>query len=179
MNVFHLIIHHFIIRFIPWIQLESQTLWYSKGDLIFSYERSFGIFKKKRNIIKLPNKEDVSKFMLVDDFVICAGLNGTLSMWNKHSGKQLCLFSGHRSAINSIDSCKNKLIITGSKDKSVKLWNIDFDENQNIKLIKRCKTINIEDRVLCVAVNERQKQFLLGTAGCSSQSPLRLYDIEK
>ncbi len=59
-------------------------------------------------------------------YIYSTSRSGNLSVWETHSGKQISEFSEHERGITSIDvGAVGNQIITGGRDKVVKLWNFD------------------------------------------------------
>jgi WD40 repeat protein len=157
----------------PWISLEKDFLWFTKGDTLLKYRRN----PKTGNIcghqlIKVCTKhEDICRFVIKNDLIISGGRKGSIAVWDKYKGKVVVKQNrAHSFDINSVDSTLN-LIISGSKDTYVKLWSLNNG-------LKCQKTISVEDRIWTLAINDIKQQFIVGSAGCGPNKSLLLYDIE-
>jgi len=67
---------------------------------------------------------------------------------------------------------------TRFRDKSVKVWTFNNNNDNNNNSLVINYSVLLEDRIWSVAVNESKAQFIIGSAGCRSNKPLLLYDIE-
>ncbi|CAG2164197.1 unnamed protein product [Oppiella nova] len=166
-------------RFMPWICLQKDFLWFTKGNLIHRYKRnpkSGSVYKHLLKVYKTG--EDICRFVVNDDFVVSGGWKGSIAVWRKSCDKPVMSRNQlHSNDINSIDISKNKLI-TGSKDKLVKICSL-FNDNVNADSVLRVdKIIEVNDRVLNVAIDELGTSFIVGSAGCGPLQPLLLYDIQ-
>ncbi|ETO04230.1 G-protein beta WD-40 repeats containing protein [Reticulomyxa filosa] len=100
-------------------------------------------------------------------YTICSGsLDKTIRIWDIETAKQLSVFEGHGSFVNSVKYGSNELIntiLSGSADKSVRLW--DIRSGQQIQVFNghtnsinsveyspflvKNKEIDISSNVLC------------------------------
>lgn len=161
--------------------MDKHFIWFTKGDLILKHKRNAKngtIFKNFIHKLITPN-EDICRFLVTNDFVISGGRKGSIAVWDKSSAKQL--FYGrnlHSNDINSVDFYRKDLVISGSKDQSVKIWSLKgFNSNRNCFLSLK-NTIEINDRVWSVSTNDFQGSVLVGSAACAQRKPLLMYDIE-
>ncbi|XP_013780611.1 F-box/WD repeat-containing protein 4-like, partial [Limulus polyphemus] len=134
-------------KYMPWIQLEADKLWYSKGSNIFCYTRKpRGRLQHKPLLVLRGHVDDVCHFVCRDGIVYSGSRYGTVCGWHADNGKLLFRSHlSHFSDINSVDAWNN-IIVSGSKDGTVKTWNV-----QKGLLVLR-STLQIRDRVWSLTV---------------------------
>ena len=125
-----------------------------------------------------PN-EDICRFVVKNGFVISGGRKASISVWDKTNAKKLCFERNlHLNDINCVDFCRTNLIISGSKDQTIKFWSL-ISNNYNRKSVLRLKnTIEVNERVWDLSSNDSQNCVLVGNACCGRRKPLITYDIE-
>ncbi|XP_054167414.1 F-box/WD repeat-containing protein 4-like [Oppia nitens] len=168
-------------RYLPWICLEKDFLWLTKGNIILRYKRKSNNYcVYKRFVQKLMSAtQDICRFVVTNDLVISGGRRGCIAIWDKYSGKSIYYENNlHLNDINSVDSYKNRLIISGSKDKHIKLWSIIDNNFRSDVYLNYENTILVNDRIWTVATNELSDSFIVGSAGCGPMQPLIQYDIQ-
>lgn len=160
-------------RFIPWLQLERENVWYSQGASILKFGRSRDGGIKERQIMALcGHSDDVGRFVCKRGLCISGGSDGSFVIWKSHRGSTLhhrryC----HAKAISSVDYCQNT-VVTGSRDKTIKIWSL------NEKFVSTlASTIRLRDRVCSVAIMEDSQLLLSGSAGCHGVPPLQAFDL--
>lgn len=159
--------------YMPWLQLEHDSLWYSKGNVILCYSRfTDGTISKVPKHVLRGHVEDVCKFVSKDGLVVSGGRDGAILGWDHDTGRFLfCHRHSHNSDINSVDCWKN-IIVSGSRDKTAKIW---VHQNNSTQ----CQhSINMLDRVWTVAITSCGRSMLCGSAGYNSVPPLQMYDLE-
>jgi WD40 repeat protein len=74
----------------------------------------------------LSAKKVLSVAISSDGQIIASGLaDGSITLWNKKTGKELRTFSGHSGSIHSLAiSADGKTLASGSRDNTIKIWNI-------------------------------------------------------
>uniref|UniRef100_T1JH75 F-box domain-containing protein n=1 Tax=Strigamia maritima TaxID=126957 RepID=T1JH75_STRMM len=171
-NEVYLIKHQ--TRYMPWLQMSCEKLWYSKGSVIQCFQRckSGYIVKQKPIYTLMGHVEDVCRFVHRRCMIISGGRDGCICGWNAETGEFLFYKrSSHTNDVNSVDAAEN-IILSGSKDQTVQVWS-----SQNQTLVQQY-SLNIEDRVWAVALSPHLKTFLVGTAGYYNLTPLQLFDLE-
>jgi len=120
------------IRYMPRIQLQRSTLWVSWGKCIWSHpRRKDGSVGQTTNKVFKGHTDDVSKFVVKDGCLISGGRDRALFGWHAETGefmfaKRYC----HGSEVSAVDITKHPtssaggLIVTGSRDKTVKVWTL-------------------------------------------------------
>lgn len=156
-----------------------------------------GRIKTKPTMKLKCHQEDILKFKVTNNFIATGSLDGTLAVWNKHSGSLLSTrYKAHASVINSIDCLHSKFLITGSKDLHAKIWKLNYegfegdqnsigtddDDDPNNSHGYSCsllfsQSIFIGDRVLSVSCSEDRGWAAIGSAGCTTKRPIWLYDL--
>lgn len=160
--------------YMPWLQLSSKYLWYSKASIILCYARTKDGIKIKPPVYTLRGHiEDVCRFVQRDGFIVSGGRDGAICGWDEEKGQFLfCWRRCHNSDINSVDIWKN-IIVSGSRDKNVKIW---YRQSGSTMCCKHA--IQIRDRVWAVAIPFCGRSLLVGSAGYNGIPPLQLYDLE-
>ena len=59
-----------------------------------------------------------------DEFVVTAGLDSTLSVWDASNGELIRKLFGHRNMIHSLDIGRDGVAVTGSSDGSIRVWDV-------------------------------------------------------
>ncbi|XP_076367589.1 F-box/WD repeat-containing protein 4 isoform X2 [Tachypleus tridentatus] len=160
-------------KYMPWIQLEANKLWYSRGSNIFCYTRKpRGLLQHTPELVLRGHVDDVCHFVCKDGIVYSGSRNGTVCGWHADNGK--LLFRSHLSHFSDINSVDvwNNIIVSGSKDGTVKTWNV-----QKGLLVPR-STLHIRDRVWSLTITPINRFLVTGSAGFNGIPPLQLYDLE-
>ena len=162
--------------------MDRQFLWLTKGNEILKYKRNAknGSIYKHSIVNKfVASNEDICRFVVKNDYIVSGGRNGSLALWNKSSAKKVFYKNKlHSNDVNSVDFCQpSSLLVSGSKDHTFKVWSLSH-HNQKPSLELR-NTIEVNDRVWNVSVNESMNSLIVGTAGCGILKPLLMYDIER
>ncbi|XP_053358007.1 F-box/WD repeat-containing protein 4 isoform X2 [Clarias gariepinus] len=163
------------INLLPWIQLDGDVLYLSQAADIGAYDlrgSERGRFQHNRVDVFSGHQEDVCRFTLTDAHLISAGGDGKIIVHYKNRDYSVEYF-GHNQEVNCIDS-RGELIISGSRDKTAKVWTLNPDE-----LGKCLHTIPTYDRVWSVAISPSLCTFVTGTACCENFAPLRIWDTER
>ena len=118
-----------------------------------------------------PNEE----FLVVGGFILGSGNDGSragaIRIYNYHSGKLIKVLKSHTNTVNDLSfSPDGKFLISGSADKSVKIWDIE-----KLELYKTIKIHN--DVVTAVKIFQKDNEYLSLSTGNDNQ--LILYNINK
>lgn len=73
------------------------------------------------------NKKDIYtiKFHSLGESLICGGYDRELKLYDINSNKQIKSYTGHISAITSVDfNVRGNMLVSGSKDTSIKFWDV-------------------------------------------------------
>lgn len=161
-------------RYMPWLSLNSNYLWVSKGRTILSYQRKHdGIFCSHPVHKLVGHGDDVCRFVETENVIISGGRDGALCGWSSDSGELvLCKRDCHMSDINAV-SIINDTLISGSRDKTIKFWRWQQDP-----YFDPLRTINVRDRVWCTSANPKGNLCAIGSSGYHQVPPLHLYDLE-
>ena len=167
-------------KFMPRLQLDNKRLWVSWGSRIWCHPRlpGGGVAKHTTKLLR-AHSDDVSKFVVSDGMVVSGGRDRSLCGWSANSGhflfaRRYC----HAGEITAVDvSARGHVIVTGSRDKHVLVWNLQEDPDRDTALLpvpvhRRC----VDDRVWSLATNNTGL-MCVGTAGTRGTCPLRLYDL--
>jgi len=97
-------------------------------------------------------------------------MDNSIRSWDLQTGKCKDIFRGHSSDVNSVD-CFDDVIVSGSKDKTVKVWSL-----QDLSCVH---TVHVEDNVWSVSPNPSFRSVVSGSSGHTrGVSPLQLWDID-
>ncbi|XP_072533075.1 F-box/WD repeat-containing protein 4 [Salminus brasiliensis] len=163
------------INLLPWIQLDGDVLYLSQAADIGAYHlrgAKGGKFQHYKMAVFKGHEEDVCRFTLTDTHLVSAGGEGKIIVCDRKSDYSVGYY-GHDQEVNCID-CKGDLIISGSRDRTAKLW--PLTPNQ---LGKCLHTVPTYDRVWSVAISPSLCTFVTGTACCENLAPLRIWDTER
>lgn len=115
---------------------------------------------------------DVCRFHIGQKFIITGGWHGILS-WFMVDGKDIKMnITAHDSDISDVTSFDD-VIISGSRDHSVKIWRL-MDDGEWIDLLQ---TLPMHDKVLSLAMNKYKRIFAIGTGGLDGVHPLQVKDL--
>ncbi|XP_046386000.1 F-box/WD repeat-containing protein 4 [Ischnura elegans] len=159
-------------KYMPKLVLEKGILWISRGSSILAYKRDKDYCLSRRPIVVLEGqREDVCHFVKCGNVIISGERYGALVGWSANTGKKTFeLKNGHSSDVNSVDNV-GCLIISGSRDETVKVWNISDPST-----CEESFSIDIGDRVCSVALSPNADVFCCGSAGLHNISPLHIFD---
>jgi len=166
-------------KYMPRIQLDARRLWVSWGSRIWCHPRlpQGGVAKTTSRVLR-GHSDDVSKFVVSEGMVVSGGRDRSLCGWSQHSGE--FLFARrycHGGEITAVDvTARGAVIVTGSRDKNILVWNIQEDPDRDALLPVPVQRTCVDDRVWCVAANDLGL-LAVGTAGTRGVPPVRLYDL--
>ncbi|XP_022540437.2 F-box/WD repeat-containing protein 4 isoform X2 [Astyanax mexicanus] len=98
--------------------------------------------------------------------------DGKIIVHDRKSAESVAFYA-HEQEVNCID-CKGDLIISGSRDRTAKLWALTPKP-----FGRRLHTMPTDDRVWSVAISPSLCTFVTGTACCEDFDPLRIWDTER
>jgi WD40 repeat protein/uncharacterized caspase-like protein len=78
-----------------------------------------------RMVVQLTHSNHVSSMDISDDgeFLVSAGWDNTVRLWNARTGQEIRRFEGHADVVRSVAlSSDGSLLLTGSADKTARLW---------------------------------------------------------
>jgi len=169
---------------LPWLILECDLLWIGAGSHIRAYARTPpATFSYKPHVSKnsprgcrpllnlVSSSGDVGRFVVKDGIVVAGDTDGSLLVWRASSGKlQFKVPQCHSSEISSVGLHKN-LIVSGSRDRTVKVWQYSW------RNLREVHEINVEDRVLSLDIDPSGSVLCTGTGGHFNVAPSQLYDL--
>ncbi|KAK3919121.1 F-box/WD repeat-containing protein 4 [Frankliniella fusca] len=163
-------------KFMPWLQLERDVLWFSRGRQILALKRRLNAIGCVPAQSFVPHREDVSRFVVKSGMVISGGRDGSLSAWTLRQNKKCSEERfAHNSDITDVDYDGHQVIVTASKDETIKVWSLEDDK------IKPKMSVVTDDRVWTVALQPGSSSMLCyGMSGHHhTKPPLCLYNVER
>lgn len=164
-------------KLMPWIQLTADVLWWSGGNRLCAFRRG-NSFRQGDCIFNYENfKSDVCKFIVRDDYVIAGFRDGSLKFWARFMGDQDIYYRIEKAHLTDIDALDefSKLIVTGSADGVVKIWNPKQDEEfAHVP----SAVLSVPDRIWSMAIDPLGTKFAVGSAGICRGSSLHMFDLE-
>lgn len=166
-------------KFMPRLQLDNKRLWVSWGSRIWCHPRlPGGAIAKHTTRVLRGHSDDVSKFVVSEGMVVSGGRDRALCGWSATSGQ--FLFARrycHAGEVTAVDvAAQGRLIVTGSRDKHLLVWNVQEDPDREALLPVPVHRACVEDRVWSLATNPTGL-LCVGTAGTRGVAPLKLYDL--
>ena len=85
-------------------------------------------------------------FVKLKDNTIATGHDGSIKLWNKNNFQLITTFSAHTGKVSSLAVLSNGLLISGSNDFTIKIWNSTYlvqtlnDHNSSVSNILVFKT---------------------------------------
>ena len=90
--------------------------------------RAYDLFRSRNFKVLIPNEQCQLGTLSIDSNseIVCAGALDTfnLYLWSIRSGRLLEIFSGHEAPISTTCFTQSSLLISGSWDKTIRLWDI-------------------------------------------------------
>ena len=135
------------VKFIP--NEKNGNFLFSSNDNLLKY------YNKKNNSIQIfeGHLDFIMNITIKENLIITSSKDNSIRIWKyiiNEEGeiniKTICILLGHSETVNTTDFIykKNKKLISGCKDGSIKLWNIEkiFNKNTNLNLSKNKKNQN-------------------------------------
>ncbi len=167
-------------RYMPRVQIDAQTLWVSWGTQVWAHpRRPDGTVCRTASKVLRGHSDDVSRFVVKDNFVVSGGRDKTLVAWRQTSNrnydfafaKRYC----HGSEISAVDVAgRGSLVVSGSRDRFVKIWRLSNNTNDVPVLLTE---YNIQDRVWSLA-SSNSNVLAVGTAGLGGIPSLNMFDLD-
>ncbi len=102
-------------------------------------------------------------------YVASASQDNTVNVWNSLTWKSIRNYTGHSSAVYSVDQIDNDTMVSGSQDQTIRIWKISTGET--------LKIITFTVPVILVRVfSIDSKQIVCGKLGTSNN--LQIYNYE-
>ncbi|CAH1175624.1 unnamed protein product [Phaedon cochleariae] len=167
-------------KIMPWIHMNDQFLWFSRGNEILCFERNYnGINIHKPSFsLKTERNEDIVNFQLNSNFLVCGLREG--GIWLIDLCEKSTLFEVekcHNSDVTSIDmSQRGNLIVSGSKDSILKIWKLEEDPKWNA-VESHCQIL--QDLIWKVSLSEDTSMIAVGTSGKTNSSSIFIHDVER
>ncbi|PVD39432.1 hypothetical protein C0Q70_02062 [Pomacea canaliculata] len=159
------------IRLLPWVQKDENILWISRGNQICKFHVKSSGHLREYQIGPLRGLEaDVTRFVVKNGLVVSGCRGGGVCAWEATSCVLLLRHSYlHRSDTQCVDMVDD-LLISGSKDKTVKFTPM-FRKDLTV-----VKSFKIGDRVWSLSVSPDKKTLAVGGA-CHNNPPVSLIDL--
>ncbi|KAK2170861.1 hypothetical protein NP493_1127g00026 [Ridgeia piscesae] len=172
-TVTHLVRYN--VRQLPWLQLDEDNLWVSYLNTIQCFPRKDdgSVSREDQAKVLRGHRVDVRRFVSKGGLVVSGACDGSISCFNTASGTCIGrLLQCHTSDIHAVDFHRDSVIVSGSRDTTIKLWRLPDTDHMDVLL----HTEPAGDRVWSVAVSPDGRCFVAGTAGLHGVCPLRLWD---
>merc|ERR1719192_1091132 len=163
-------------RYMPRIQLDSETIYLSWGSQIWAHpRRADGTVCRTASQVLRAHSDDVSRFVTKDGLLVSGGRDKTIVGWKQMGPGQSYQFAFarrycHGSEVSAVDVTSN-MVISGSRDQTIKIWQITDDIG-----LSHMSTINIGDRIWSLATSNRSC-VAVGSAGLYGIPSLTLLDL--
>ena len=143
----------------------------------FDYELIWSESEPKKKYVLKYNREDKEKADSIvkilelkkSEGLVSCQVNGALDVWDIFDKEIIFKFKGHKSAIWSLIETSEGLLISGSSDKTLKIWDIINREENCISTLKGHK-----GTIYCIAEIEKDK-IISG----SEDTTLKIWNINK
>ncbi len=148
-----------------------------KDQNIFDYELIWSDLEPKKKIILKESKDDKEKLDSItkilelkkSEGLATCQINGVLNIWEINEKKICFRFKGHNSAIWSLMETSDGYLVSGSSDKTIKIWDCVNRKENCIATLKGHK-----GTIYCIAEIDNNK-IISG----SEDSTLKIWDIQK
>uniref|UniRef100_A0A1B6KIY8 F-box domain-containing protein n=1 Tax=Graphocephala atropunctata TaxID=36148 RepID=A0A1B6KIY8_9HEMI len=170
-------VYNTVIKYMPWLHLERGLLWISQGSDILGVQRLRDGLKMHSPLVTIQtgHTEDISRFVVTDQIIYSGGSDRLICGWSTTLKKPVLRYrTSHTQEILGID-CKRNILVSGSKDSTIKIWQVQEEGGS----LTCAQTVNVSDRVWCVAINPSLTSIAVGSAGYHNVHPLQLYDLER
>ncbi|KAG5884677.1 hypothetical protein JTB14_000374 [Gonioctena quinquepunctata] len=167
-------------KFIPWLHLNGQFIWMSRGKKICCYKRiNSGINENKPYYILQGNSnEDIVNFRLKNGILVSGLRDG--GVWLKDVNEKrtiVDLKNCHESDVNSVDlSNDGKTIVSGSRDNALKIWKLNDSLDYNLEEA-HCHVL--DDLIWKVSLSDEKQLLAVGTSGNEYINSIYVYDMER
>ncbi len=99
----------------------------------------------------------VNSVVALNSHIVSGSSNGIISVWDINNGEVIATWKGHTESVNSVAvSSDERLVISGSDDKTIKIWKLP--KNKNISDISLVRTLtghtNVVDAVAIAPNNQ-------------------------
>ena len=179
---------------LKWLDESCKNFVFSSNDnLLKTYDIEHNI-----NKLYEGHTDFIMSILVKNDFVITSSKDNTIRIWkinnfiknenNYLSLKCICLLKGHSETVNCSDIyLKKNYLISGCKDGSIKLWNIqklkelkeDNDENEKMDLISINESLSSkvvhDDEINAIKFSPNGKIFASG----SYDKTIKIFEISK
>jgi F-box/WD-40 domain protein 4 len=129
------------------------------------------------------HSDDVSRFVVKDSLIVSGGRDATLVGWRAETGeflfaKRYC----HGGEVSAVDTAiRNRLVLTGSRDKMVKVWSLHSMDQQNSAVSPSPElafSIDLGDRIWSLACDPSGSRAIIGSAGLGGIPALHIMDLQ-
>ncbi|XP_066150216.1 F-box/WD repeat-containing protein 4 [Euwallacea fornicatus] len=176
-------------KYMPWLKLEKDSLWFSRGSKIFNYKRDKNnIIVPKANFVLSPqyrqscvnvgfSSVDVTKFTIRGD-ILAGGLSdGGVYIQNLVDKNEFIIDKAENTFTCSVDISPDSLVVaSGMRNDCFKIFSLHKDPLE-LTLIH---TQDLGQRAWCVSFCEEKPLFACGTsAGDDGRKSIWIYDTER
>ncbi|RZF43061.1 hypothetical protein LSTR_LSTR001239 [Laodelphax striatellus] len=168
------------VKYMPWLVLERDRLWISRGEKLLGFHRHKGYWKKmlrwQNPSVVLDHVSDVWKFVVSDENIISGCLDGSICIWSEDKGILLSKKEkshGSKADVRCIDSVRD-IVVSGSNGKTLKVWKLEDGILGDIPE----HNLFLPDSIWSLAIEPHSNTVCCGTNGLLSSSSLKLFDLE-
>lgn len=176
-------------KYMPWLKLDRENLWFSRGSKIFNYKRDKeSIIVTKPNYVLTPqyrqscvnvgfSSVDVTKFTVKDDILVGGLSDGGVYVQNLINRNEFHIDKAENTFTCSVDISPDGLVVaSGMRNDRFKLYSL----HRNPLELTLIHTQDLGQRAWCVSFCEDRPLFACGTsAGGDYRKSIWLFDTER
>nr|XP_039260039.1 F-box/WD repeat-containing protein 4-like isoform X1 [Styela clava] len=174
-------------NYLPWLAYhqDEAELYLAQGDAVKKYSSELWLKAGRLPVEKYDDNQtwasstvvheaaDVCRFCLDDNLIITGGWHGKLSWASLRDLHFITKHDAHSADVSDV-GIVDDVIISGSRDHTVKIWKL----SDNMEELGHLFTQDIGDNVLSIATNKFRRIFAVGSGGTGGTHPLQIRDIE-
>ncbi|KAF7266897.1 hypothetical protein GWI33_019826 [Rhynchophorus ferrugineus] len=176
-------------KYMPWIRIDKENLWFSRGHRIFNYKRNKeNIIKSKPNYVLTPKYPrnysgsgistfDVTRFTISKDILVGGLSDGGVYIQNLEKNFDFYIDKTDNTYTSSVDISPDHIMVaSGMRNDCFKIYAVRPDPIG----LTHIHTQELGQRVWCVSYCQDKPLFACGTtAGGPFKKSIWLYDTER